>query len=161
MKTSILNRLFAAALITTITLTAFGKTASSNNTVQPVFNTATGAAKNATALVYSQILNQNLRVTYAVDNGRDITEDMNDWTFRFNGDFPGGEAQGWNDILATTGSWNMAGEEAGVISIMFSSPLSQPAFMSRSWTISNNTKGAEIVLIAADGDEVHLASDIQ
>jgi len=160
MKTSIFTRLFAGALITTITLTAFGETTSLNNTTQPVFNASTSAAKTAATIIYSQVLNQNLRVTYAVDNGMDITEDMNDWTFRFNGDFPGGEAQGWNDILAVTGSWSMASESDN-ISIMFPSSLSQLVFMSRTWTIGNQARGPEIVFTAPDGDEVHFISDIQ
>ena len=160
MKTSIFTRLFAGALIITATLTAFSTKTSNNTTAQPVFNAATRAAKTGAPVIYSQLLNQNLSVTYAVQNGVDITEDMNDWTFRFNGNYPGGEAQGWNDILAVTGSWSMA-EGSDIISIMFPSRLSQPAFMSRTWTIGNAGKGAEIVLTAADGDEVHFISNIQ
>jgi hypothetical protein len=160
MKTSIFTRLFAGAAIATITLTAFSETTSHNNTAQPVCNVAATAASNAAAVIYSQLLNQNLSVTYAVDNGVDITEDMNDWNFRFNGDYPGGDAQGWNDILAVSGNWSMA-EGSNTISINFPSRLSQLVFMSKTWTIGTYGKGAEIVLTSPDGDEVHLISELQ
>jgi hypothetical protein len=160
MKTSILTRLFTGALIITVTLTAFSEKTSVNNTTAPKFNAAGSAAKTPAAITYSQLLNQNLRVTYAMHNGVDITEDMNDWTFRFNGDYPGGDAQGWNDVLSVTGSWSMT-EGSDNISIMFPSRLSQPAFMSRTWAIGYAGKGAEIVFTSGDGDEVHFISDIQ
>lgn len=158
MKTSIFTRLFAGALIITGTLTAFTAKTTVNNTTTPVLNAA-GKLITSRPITYSELLNQNLHVTYAVQNGVDITEDMNDWTFRFNGDYPGGDAQGWNNILSVTGNWSMA-EGSGTISIMFNSRLSQPAFMSKTWTIGYEGKGAEIVLTSG-GDEVHLISDVQ
>lgn len=161
MKTSIFTRLFAGLTISAITLTAYSMNEPTTvNNKAPFSNSAIQAAGNATAVMYADILNQNLAITYATDNGADITEDMNDWTLRFNGNYPGGEAQAWNDLLAVTGSWNMS-EGSNMINISYFSSLSQPVFLSRAWTISSGFKGAAIVLTAADGDQVHLAAGMK
>ncbi len=143
-------------------LTAYGTNEIAGLNHSSAKTTITGTAiRSAVALAYSNILNQNLAITYASDNGVDITEDMNDWTLRFVGKEPSGEAQAWNDLLAVTGTWSMA-EGSSSINIAYNTTISQAVFLSRQWTIGGGMRrGAEIVLIAADGDEVHLLSNIQ
>jgi hypothetical protein len=156
MKKTVFTRLIAGLIITAIAITAYSRneiTSSSQFQPNPV-------TKDNTHVLIGSILNQNLSVTYARDGGTDITEDMNDWTFRFVGNHPSGEAQAWNDIMSATGMWSMA-EGSSTINIAYYSKISQLVFMSREWTIGQTNKGAEIVLTAADGDEVHLISDVQ
>jgi hypothetical protein len=156
MKTPLFTRLIAGLLIAAITMTAYSKNEiTGRNQLQP-----TPVLKDNTQLFIGSILNQNLRITYARDGFTDITEDMNDWTLRFVGDHPSGEAQAWNDIMSATGMWSME-EGSSTIRLAYYSKISQLVFMSREWTIGEVSKGAEIVLTAADGDEVHLISEVQ
>lgn len=158
MKTTFFTRLFAGSLITAALFTACSK----NETIDELNNgpQQTTAITNLATAENPYILNQDLKVSYARDGGIDITEQLNDWTFRFNGNSPSGEAQAWNDILSRTGTWSMPAG-ASSISISYPTDISQLAFMSRDWTIGTPNRGSEIVLTAADGDEVHLISKTQ
>ena len=161
MKKTFLSRLVAASLITATFLTACSK----NETIDELNNgpqqTTTETAKTTTttgtnaAIENPYILNQDLAITYARDGGTDITDQLDDWTLRFNGNYPSGEAQAWNDILSRTGGWKMA-ENSSTIILSYPADFSQLAFLKREWTIGEFNSGSEIVFTAADGDEIHL-----
>ena len=157
MKT-IFTRLVAVSLFTATIFTACSK----NETLSELNNAPQQTTANAInpARETPYILDQDLRVTYARDGATDITEQMNDWTFRFEGNYPSGVAQAWNDILARTGSWAMA-ENSNTINIAYPAEFSQLIFMSKQWTIGEVTRGEEIVFTSADGDEVHFISKTQ
>lgn len=154
MKT-IFTRLLAGSMITATLLTACSK----NKTIDELNNgpQQTTAAKTSNATEEPAILNQDLVVTSVRDGGADITEQFDDFTFKFVGSMPSGEAQVWNDLLARTGTWSMP---QGASSINISYPtdvFTQLAFLNRLWTIAAVSQGV-IVLTAADGDEVRLAN---
>ena len=98
------------------------------------------------------ILNQNLRITYARDNATDITQQFQLYTFRFAGNYPGGEAQVWNDLFARIGSWN-GGDGTFTIALP-TDPFWEMAFLNRTWMITETGPG--MFTLTADGDEVRL-----
>jgi hypothetical protein len=160
MKTTFFTRLLAGSLITATIFTACSKT----NTIDELNNgpqQTTAAARANAANENPYILNQDLKITYARDGATDITEIMDDWTLRFTGNYPSGEAQAWNDILARTGTWSMADASASTITLSYPPDISQLVFLNKEWTIGNVNRGSEIVLTAPDGDEVHLISKTQ
>ena len=150
---AIFTRLLAGSMITATLLTACSK----NETIDDLNNgpQQTAAAKTANASEEPAILNQDLVVNTVRDGGADITEQFDDFTFKFVGSVPSGEAQVWNDLLARTGTWSMP---QGASSINISYPtdvFTQLSFFNRLWTIAEVSQGV-IVLTAADGDEVRL-----
>jgi hypothetical protein len=164
MKTTFFTRLLAGSLISATLFTACSK----NNSIDelnkgPQQTTTASAASTATPAVNkgvgedTYILNQDLSVAYASDNGTDITSQFYDLTFRFEGTAPSGQAEVWNDILARIGSWTMPNPSSIIISYP-TDPFRQLAFVNREWTIGGETNRGTIVLTAADGDEIHFIS---
>ena len=152
MKTNISNLLLAGIFISGVALTSCSKSDTMNDLNN---NPQQLAVKSASfdAPADKGMLNQNLRITYASDNGTDITQQFQLYTFRFVGTYPGGEAQVWNDLFARLGSWGA--EEPGTISIAYpTDPFWELAFLNRVWTVIEKTSGS-FTLIANDGDEVH------
>jgi hypothetical protein len=138
--------------MTAVLLTACSK----NDTINDLNNgpqEASAAVTQSRIAANASILNKELKPGYARDGAVDITEDMNDWTFKFIGNYPGGEAQAWNDLLSVTGTWNMT-EGSSTLSLSYPSTLSQMVYMSREWTVTGS--GSEFILTAADGDEIRL-----
>ncbi len=163
MKT-IFTRLLAGSLVTATILTACSKNNSIselNEGPQQTTTTATAAANRVGVIENPNILNQNLKIVYANDGGTDITEQMNDFTLRFVGNYPGGEAQVWNDLLAQVGSWSMADANSPITMSYPTNTLTQLVFLNREWTLGTAQQRGMIVLTAADGDELHLISDMQ
>jgi len=162
MKTTLFTRLLAGSLITATILTACSK----NNSIDELNNgpqqttTATTAANRVGVIENPNLLNQDLKIVYARDGATDITEQMDDFTLRFVGNYPGGEAQVWNDLLAQTGSWSMADANSTITMSYPTNILTQLVFLNREWTVGEAQRGF-IVLTAADGDELHLISKMQ
>lgn len=163
MKTSLITKLLAGSLISATVFTACSKSQTINDLNRGPQQTTTAAsaasAKEVGVVSNPNILNQELKVAYARDGASDITEQMNDFTLKFAGNYPSGEAQVWNDLLAQKGTWNMANESTITLSYP-TDILTQLAFFNRTWTIGDGTRGF-IVFTAADGDEVHLISRTQ
>lgn len=158
MKTTFFTRLIAGSLITATIFTACSK----NNSIDELNNgpqQTTISAKGIIDIENPNILNQDLKVYYASDGAVDITEQFNSFTFKFAGNYPAGEAQVWNDLLARIGNWSMANESS--INIAYpTDPFTQLAFLNREWKIGVANRGF-IVFTAADGDEVHFISKTQ
>jgi hypothetical protein len=158
MKTTFFTRLLAGSLITATFFTACSK----NGTIDELNNgpqQTTTAAKGIAVIENPNILNQELVVAYASDGGADITQQFNQLTFKFAGNYPSGQAEVWNDLLARIGTWNMANESSITISYP-TDPFTQLAYLNREWTIGVANRGF-IVFTAADGDEVHFISKTQ
>jgi len=154
MKTIIFNTLVAGLLISGTILTGCSK----ENTVNELNNNAQTVAAKGDEEMHPvlSILNQNLEVIYAKDGSADITQQFTGLTFRFVGNYPGGQAQVWSDRLAQSGTWS--GEEQ-TAEFMISYPtdiFTQLAFLNRQWTIGESSSSV-VRLIGADGDEVHFA----
>jgi len=78
------------------------------------------------------------------------------------GNYPGGEAQVWNDLLAQTGTWSMADANSTITMSYPTNILTQLVFLNREWTVGDGQpQRGIIVLTAADGDELHLISKMQ
>lgn len=153
MKTTIFN-LLAGILISGTILTGCSK----ENTINDLNNNGQQVAKQNEELHAGiSILNQNLAIIYAKDGNADITQQFRDFTFRFVGNYPGGQAQVWNDLLAKTGTWS-GREGSPDFTIAYpTDPFTQLAFLNRPWTMGESSS-AVVRLIAADGDEVHFGS---
>lgn len=152
----IFTKLLAGSLITATFLTAFSK----SNTTDERLNSPQQTTTKSIAITDQYILNQDLKIAYASDGGTDITEQMDDFTLRFVGNYPGGEAQVWNDLLAQIGSWSMADASSTITMSYPTNILTQLVFLNREWTIGQASRGY-IVLTAADGDELYLISKMQ
>jgi hypothetical protein len=156
MKTTLFTRLLAGSLITATLFTACSK----NETIDELNNgPQTTTAKGIAVIENPNVLNQELKVAYAMDGATDITDQLDDFTFKFAGTYPSGEAQVWNDLLARIGTWRMANESSITIAYP-TDPFTQLAFLNREWTIGTANRGY-IVFTAADGDEVHFISRTQ
>lgn len=153
MKTTIFNTLLAGILFSGMILTGCSK----ESTISDLNNNAKEISKqNDEMHAGISILNQNLAIIYAKDGSADITQQFSDLTFRFAGNYPSGQAQVWNDLLAQTGTWS-SGEETTDFIISYPTDIfNQLAFLNRQWTIGESSS-AVIRLIGADGDEVHFA----
>ena len=150
MKTKISNLLLAGLFISGVALTSCSKSNSVNDLNN---NPQQLAARSASfdAPADKGMLNQNLRITYASDNGTDITQQFQLYTFRFVGTYPGGEAQVWNDLFARIGSWN-GGQGTFTIALP-TDPFWEMAFLNRTWMVTEN---AGVFTLTADGDEVRM-----
>ncbi|MEO6540871.1 MAG: hypothetical protein ABIN74_07785, partial [Ferruginibacter sp.] len=115
MKTTIFNFLLAGFFISSVSLTSCSKNDNIkdlNNNAQQIANSNSqniAARPSGMEPVDAGILNQDLKIISASDNGTDITQQFNFYTFRFVGNYPGGEAQVWNDLLAQIGAWSAPG----------------------------------------------------
>ncbi|MFZ1784752.1 MAG: hypothetical protein WAU23_06080 [Ferruginibacter sp.] len=158
MKTTFFTRLIAGSLITATIFTACNK----NNSIDELNNSpqqTTTSAKGIAVIDNPNILNQELTVYYASDAAVNITEQFNSFTFKFAGNYPSGDAQVWNDLLAKIGRWNMANQSS--INLSYPTDLfTQLAFLNREWTIGVANRGF-IVFTAADGDEIYFISKTQ
>ena len=157
MKTTISN-LFSAVVISGLALTSCSK--SDLTEITPAPNAAaTANANNAgkPAPTTASILNQNLKISYARDNGVDITSQFIDITFEFNGTYPSGNAHVWNDLLAQTGKWSSPSQSTDFVLWYPTDIFTQLVFLNREWTIVEG--GTSFFrLTAADGDEVDFVS---
>lgn len=106
----------------------------------------------------ASILNQNLRIGYAWDNGVDITAQFKDFTFEFNATYPSGNAHVWNDLLAQTGSWSSPKEYTDFVLWYPTDIFNQLTFLNQEWNI-DEASTTFYWLIAADGDEVDFVSE--
>lgn len=158
MKTTIFN-LFFAVVISGLVLTSCSKTDITEMTPTPN-EAATANTNNAgkPAPTTASILNQNLKISYARDNGVDITAQFKDFTFEFNGTYPSGNAHVWNDLLAQTGRWSSPTESTDFVLLYPTEIFNQLAFLNREWTIVAASTNF-FRLMAADGDEVNFVSE--
>jgi hypothetical protein len=151
--------LFFAVVISGLLLTSCSKndvtkmTATPNAAVTGNTNIA-GKPSPGTA----SILNQNLRISYAHDNGVDITSQFKDFTFEFDGTYPSGNAHVWNDLLAQTGTWSSPKEITDFILWYPAEIFTQLTFLNREWNI-DKASTTFYQLMASDGDEVHFVSE--
>jgi hypothetical protein len=153
MKTKIFNLLLAGLFISGVVLTGCSKSDAMNDLNN---NSAKIAANNPSMAKGDDpadggILNHDLRITSAIDNGTDITQQFNFYTFRFVGTYPGGQAQVWNDLLAQIGSWSANLETNFTISYP-TDIFREMAFLNRTWTVVENS--GTFTLTAGDGDTV-------
>jgi hypothetical protein len=156
MKTKIFN-LLLAGIISGVLFTACSK----NDVTEQIAANANNANNaNSTAKpsgLTASILNQDLKITSAIDNGTDITQQFNAFTFRFVGNYPGGQAQVWNDLLAQAGSWSSASESTDFTISYPTDIFNQLAFLNRTWTIAQSSENF-FRLIGADGDQVDMTT---
>jgi len=99
----------------------------------------------------TNLLDRDLVVPYAKDDGVDITAKFAGLTFRFasNGTLTG-PATAANDLLAVNGTWTMT---AAYDRITFAFPTNlfpDLAFMNKEWMIGSN--GSTVVLIPSNGE---------
>lgn len=158
MKTTIFN-LFLAVVIFGFLHTSCSKTDITEMT--PVPNVAAthltsdaGKPSPGTA----SILNQNLIIGYARDNGVDITDQFKDFTFNFDGTYPSGNAHVWNCLLAQTGSWSSPADITDFVLWYPTGIFNQLAFLNQEWNI-DEASTTFYRLMAADGDEVNFVSE--
>ncbi|MBK8495238.1 MAG: hypothetical protein IPL50_09520 [Chitinophagaceae bacterium] len=119
--------------------------------------TANTKIEGKPAATTASILNQDLSISYAVDNGVDITAQFKDFTFEFTGTYPTGNAHAWNDLLAQTGTWSSPTESTDLVLWYPADIFTQLAYLNREWTIVE--AGTTFYrLTAADGDEVNFTS---
>jgi hypothetical protein len=151
MKTKIFNLLLAGLFISGVSLTGCSKSDAINDLNNNPQQIAAKAAGDDPA--DAGILNHDLKIISASDNGADITQQFHFYTFRFVGSGSAGEAQVWNDLLAQTGSWNME-TKGGDINISYPTDIfSELAFLNRAWKVAETSPGM-FTLTAADGDTV-------
>jgi len=157
MKTTIFN-LFFAVVISGLAFTSCKKTDLTEMTATP---NAAGTANANNAVKPStgtaSILNQDLSITYARDNGVDITPEFKDFTFQFDGTYPSGNAHVWNDLLSQTGKWSSPTESTDFVLWYPTNIFTQLAYLNREWTIVEASTSF-YRLTAVDGDEVNFAS---
>ena len=157
MKTTIFNLFFAVA-ISGLVGTSCSKADITERTATP---NAAGVAntnnEGKPAVTTASILNQNLSISYALDNGVDITSQFKDFTFEFAGTYPSGNAHVWNDLLAQTGTWSSPIESTDFVLSYPTDIFNQLAFLNREWTIVEASTSF-YRLKAADGDELNFAS---
>lgn len=107
------------------------------------------------------LINHEVRVSYAMDDGNNITASFNDFTFFFSLEginTVDGRAYIWNDLFTVYGKWEFRqNPNASTQNILFLLPTqvhNQLAFMNREWMISS--VGPEMILIAASGAPAEL-----
>jgi hypothetical protein len=161
MKTSIFNLFFAVVFF------GFLHTSCSKTEIRemtPVPNAAATAATNFTADAgkpspgTASILNQNLIIAYARDNGVDITDQFNDFTFNFEGTYPFGNAHVWNCLLAQTGTWSSPSDVTDFVLSYPTNIFSHLAFLNQEWNIDEASTNF-YRLTAANGNEVDFVTE--
>jgi hypothetical protein len=153
MKTKILNLIFAGLCISAVTITGCSKNESVNELNQNP-QTLTARSGDLTA-AQGDITNRNLVITYARDNGVDITAEFSEFTFNMQGTPPSGQAHVWNDLLAQTGTWNYT-PGTDLITLKYPTEIFQElVFMNRTWHIGESSSTV-FRLYSDDGDEVQL-----
>lgn len=152
MKTKIFNLIFAGLILCGIVLNGCSK----NDSIQDLNQNPQllTAKSNSDLTATKSILNTDLVISYARDNGTDITAQFKDFTFNFTGAPPSGPAHVWNDLLAQTGTWYYKEEGATVFEIKYpTNVFQQLEFLNRQWIIGESSS-AFIRLYSNDGDEV-------
>ncbi len=161
MKTTIFNLFFAGVLsglvFTSCSKSEIAEMSQTSNGASNTANTTNAASAGKPAPTTAAILNQDLKISYARDNGVDITTQFKDFTFRFNGTYPSGQAHVWNDLLAQTGSWKSPLEAADFTIWYPTDIFDQLAFLNKDWTIIEGG-ASSFRLTSADGDEVDFVS---
>ncbi len=155
MKTKISNLFFTGLIICGAAISGCSKNETINELKEnPQLLSARSAPTDMMATDV-EILNKDLIITYAGDNGANITDQFKDFTFHFQGTPPSGQAHVWNDLLAQTGTWTYEGS-AGIISLQYPTGIFQQlAFLNRTWKIGESSSNVHR-LYTDDGDEVHL-----
>lgn len=107
------------------------------------------------------LINHELKVSYAMDDGTNITASFNDLTFFFSLEGTNtvdGTANVWNDLFNVRGKWEFRPiQNANTQYILFILPTqvhNQLAFMNREWQI--NSVGSEMILISVNGAPAEL-----
>lgn len=158
MKTTIFN-LFFAVVISGLVLTSCSKTDLTEMAATPnAAGTAITNNEGKPAPTTASILNQNLRINIARDNGVDITSQFKDFTFEFNGTYPSGNAHVWNDLLAQTGTWSSPADITDFVLRYPTGIFSQLAFLNQEWNI-DEASTTFYRLKAANGNEVNFVSE--
>lgn len=150
MKTKILNLIFTVILVGATVISGCSK----NETIQEL-NQSPQLLKSTQAHTTTpkSILNTDLVISYARDNGVDITAQFKDFTFNFQGTAPAGQAHVWNDLLAQTGTWKFM-EGTDVFEIKYPTEIfEQLVFLNRTWRIAESSE-TTFRLYSEDGDEV-------
>lgn len=154
MKTSIFKLLFGGLIMSAVVLSGCSKSEAINDLKENPQLLKTNAG-NDQLNTKADILNRDLVIIYAVDNGANITQEFKDFTFNFQGTPPSGQAHVWNDLLAQTGKWYM---QENMFGMDFPTNIfRQLAFLNREWATGESDEMV-IRLIAADGDEVHFSA---
>ncbi len=157
MKTKILNLFITGLVICGAAISGCSKNESVNELNQnpQLLSAKTGSGDLNTA---SEILNQNFVISYARDNGADITAQFRDFTFNFQGTAPAGKAHVWNDLLAQTGTWKFM-EGTDVFEIKYPTEIfEQLVFLNRVWRIGESSSSV-LRLYTDDGDEVQFSTE--
>lgn len=158
MKTTLFNLFFAVAFF------GFLHTSCSKTEIREMTPVPNVAATDITADAgkpspnVASILNQNLTISYARENGVDITAQFKDFTFEFNGTYPSGNAHVWNDLLAQTGTWSSPADITDFVLRYPTGIFSQLAFLNQEWNI-DEASTTFYRLKAANGNEVNFVSE--
>jgi|APGre2960657404_1045060.scaffolds.fasta_scaffold51816_2 hypothetical protein len=158
MKTTIYNLLFAVVFF------GFLHTSCSKTEITAMTPVPNVAATDVTADAgkpspgTASILNQHLNISYARENGVDITDQFNDFTFIFEGTYPSGNAHVWNCLLAQTGTWSSPSDITDFVLSYPTGIFSQLAFLNREWNIDEATTNF-YKLTAANGNVVNFVSE--
>jgi hypothetical protein len=162
MKTTFFNFLLAGLFISGIAFTGCSKSDAMrdlNNNPQQIAANANIAKANDNLTADeiepndAAILNHDLKITSAIDEGKDITQQFHFYTFRFAGKYASGEAQVWNDLLAQLGNWSME-VRGGDFGIYYPTEIfNELVFLNRIWTIKDSG-ASSFRLTASDGDSV-------
>jgi hypothetical protein len=154
MKTTIFTRLLTGIFVTGLLLSACSK----SDTVNGVNNNGNGSGNQDTGMHASTgILNRNLAIIYAKDGASDITSQFTDLTFKFIGNYPGGQALAWNQSETQTGNWSGTEVTANFAISFPTASFAQLVFLNRPWTMGESSSSA-VRLIGADGDELHFGT---
>lgn len=156
MKTEILNLFFTGLVACGAAISGCSKSESIQELNQ---NPQLLTAKSQSGLTATEsILNTDLTISYARDNGNDITAQFRELTFNFQGSPPSGNAHVWNDLLAQTGTWKFV-VGSDVFEIKYPTGIfEQLIFLNRLWKIGEISSSV-LRLYTDDGDEVIFSTE--
>lgn len=96
------------------------------------------------------VVNRDLTVHLATNNGTDITSQFDDLTFRFTKTASlSGTATATNDLMTIEGTWTVDAQFDN-ITIAFEDGITNPEFINRKWRIASRASSV-IELTSADG----------
>jgi hypothetical protein len=145
MKTLFLKLFF---VIVILTCTQFFTSCSKDD---PIVTNSSSTPTASSQYFFDNVLNHDLSVSTAVDNGTDITAKCNGYTFKFakNGAM-NGTVSASNDLLNVMGTWSIDADYNKII-FAFDETFPDFAFFNKQWQFSNRAT-TMIELEAANGE---------
>jgi hypothetical protein len=94
----------------------------------------------------------DLKVSFASDNGTDITSKFSGYTFRFADTIAlAGKATASNDLLTVSGTWSIDGDYNKIAFVFPTAVIADLAFMNKQWQFTNRDS-ATVKLMASNGE---------